>query len=995
MSDLENKQGRAYWRSLEQLANNPESRYAWESEHIQESPEEDNSWSRRNFLTLMGASLALAGLAGCRRPVEKVVPYVKQPEEVTPGVPQYYATTMPLGMSSYGLLVKTNEGRPTKIEGNKDHPSSLSSTNIFAQGAILGLYDPDRSSRILHNGSEKTWDDFVAFWRERHAHFQATQGQGLAFLTESFCSPTMARLSEELRQLFPKSVWATHEPISDENRFAGIRAATGKLLQPVYHVEKAKVILALDSDFLQTEGENVTALRGFADGRRIRSQADQMNRLYVVESGHSVTGSMADHRLRMQSCQVGQFALALAQELSRQGLRLDFLSRVSIGSGESFDSKWLGALARDLVQSRGESLILSGYRQPPFVHGMILAMNEALGNIGTSVTYRELKDAAVPNQDELTKMTETLKSGLIDTLVILGSNPVYTAPVDNDFVTAMKKATHTIHLGSHVDETARNAEWHLSQAHFLETWGDARAVDGTVSVVQPLIEPLFNGKSSVELMALLATGQNQSGYEVVRETWKALLPATSYEKSWRTVLHDGLLKGSGSPAVQISVDAKSIASQIAVTGPADPDRTEIVFGVSHLYDGRFANVGWLQELPDPITKLTWDNVASMSKSTADSLGVENGDMIQLELQGHTVNMPIWITPGHADKSVSVQLGYGRRGAGKVSEGVGFNSYAVRTREALDFGSGLTMTRLGTNYPLSSSQNHGSMEGRPIIREATLAQYKDKDEFFPKAIEHPALVPLWDEHSYVEGYQWGMTIDLNSCTGCNACAIACQAENNIPIVGKEQVAKGRFMHWIRLDRYFAGSIDEPESVHQPMACQHCENAPCEQVCPVAATVHDREGLNVMVYNRCIGTRYCSNNCPYKVRRFNFFNYTKDLPETVRMQQNPDVTVRSRGVMEKCTYCVQRITSGKYAAKREGREVKDGEIISACQQVCPAQAIVFGNVNDPGSRVSQLKKLNRNYAVLEEFNTKPRTTYLAKLRNPNPELVRSSGANGGHE
>jgi len=981
------KNDKQYWRSLEQVADTPEFRDFLHREFPQGASEMDNAWSRRSFLTLMGASMALAGLAGCRRPVEKVVPYVKQPEEVTVGVPQYYATTMPFGLSAYGLLVKTNEGRPTKIEGNADHPSSGGATNLWGQAAILDLYDPDRSRNVLRDGAESNWNDFVTFWRERFAFFQKNQGQGLAVLSESFNSPTLARLKAEFLRQFPLATWGVYEAVSDETMYNGVRVTSGQMLQPVYHIEKAQVILALDSDFLQTESESIAAMRGFAAGRKVLSQADPMNRLYVVESNFSVTGGMADHRLRLQAKRIGQFTQALAAELSALGVRSDAFPS-SYAAPSWLNRKWVTEVARDLMQNRGKSLVVAGRRQPAAVHALVLAINTALGNSGATVTYHELNDASIPNHLELMHLTQVLRSGAVDTLVLLGGDPVYNAPADLQFGTAIKMAKHSIHLATHVGDSSRVVNWHVPQAHFLESWGDVRAVDGTASLIQPMIEPLHNGKSWVEVVALLGSGRDLRGYEVVRETWQPVFGSLDFERKWRQMLHNGFLAESAAPAVTPAIDGRAVQSTCQAeleAGASGPDGLELLFTVGHPWDGRYANNGWLQELPDPISKLTWDNVAAMSESTAKALGVETGELIRLTVRNSTLEMPVWISPGHADHSISAALGYGRKQFGRVADAVGFNSYLLRHSDGLGMASGLAAVRTGQTYPLSSTQDHWSMEGRPIAREATHEEYQKKAEFEPEMIDHPPLVPPWDPHTYATGYQWGMAIDLNACTGCGACTVACQAENNIPIVGKDEVSRGREMHWIRLDRYFAGSPEEPEMVHQPMACQHCENAPCENVCPVAATVHDKEGLNVMVYNRCIGTRYCSNNCPYKVRRFNFFNYTKDLPETMRMQQNPDVTVRMRGVMEKCTYCVQRISSARIQSRLENREIADGEVTTACQQVCPAKAIVFGNILDPNSKVSQIKNVNRNYAVLEELFTSPRTTYLAKLRNPNPALA----------
>jgi MoCo/4Fe-4S cofactor protein with predicted Tat translocation signal len=985
MSDqMHDKSGRQYWRSLDELADTPQFREFLEREFPQGAEEMGNEWSRRSFLTLMGASLALAGLAGCRRPVEKIVPYVTQPEEVTLGKPTYYATTMPMGLSAYGLLVTTREGRPIKIHGNPDHPSSMGSSNIFTEASILDLYDPDRSRTPKKKNQDSTWAAFGSFWAEAYKKYSANQGEGLALLIQPFSSPTLARLLEKFRKTFPKAAVAVYDPISDEAIFQGIRFATGLMYRPVYDYGKARVILSLDSDFLRMESENITASRGFTDGRRVMTQSDPMNRLYVAESYYSITGTLADHRIRMKASDIPAFALAMAKELVDQGVNVEGVARLT-DTRSGFDRKVVKAIAADLVRTRGVSLVIAGRRQPAQVHALVYAINAALGNIGTAVTYRETTDWAPSSVDNTKALVEQMKQGRVNTLVMLGGNPVYNAPADLEFASAMTKVEHTVHLASHVDETSSKCEWHLPMAHYLESWGDARAVDGTLSVIQPMIEPLFGGKSVCELVSQCANGVEAKGHDIVRETWQTILPGIDFEKKWRKVLHDGLAKGTALPALAPPV--RNASPEVTLGYPSS-EGMEVVFYTGNVYDGRFANNGWLQELPDPLTKFTWDNAALMSQRTAAKLGVANGDMVELKVGDKTAEVPVWICPGHADDSIAVAVGYGRSNFGRVAGNVGANVYRLRTVTpgGADFVTGVAVVRTSGSYQFSQTQEHWSMEGRPLVRETTRDEYAKKADFKPEQPEHPPLTSMWDEHTYKEGYQWGMVIDLNVCTGCNACAIACQSENNVPVVGKEQVGRNREMHWIRLDRYFAGdNIDAPEVVHQPVACQHCEMAPCETVCPVAATSHDAEGLNVMVYNRCIGTRYCSNNCPFKVRRFNFFNYTKDLPESVRMVQNPEVTVRSRGVMEKCTYCIQRIKSAKDTAKSQGRTVVDGDMQTACQQACPAKAITFGNINDTKSQVTALKKNDRNYRLLEEMNVRTRTSYLAKLRNPNPDLV----------
>ena len=991
----ENMIGKEYWRSLERLADTPEFRNFVHREFPQNASELDNAWSRRKFLTLMGASIAMAGMTGCRRPEEAIVPYAKAPEEVIPGVPEYYATTMPFGLSAYGVIVESYEGRPTKIEGNELHPSSKGTSNSFMQASILGLYDPDRSKRILEDGDERDWNDFASHWRSRREKYIANKGEGLAILSEAHSSPTIFRLADDFASIYPLAKWVTFDPVSDENIYEGIRVATGKYYQPEYHFEKARVILSLDSDFLLTESENLNSARGFALGRQIDSDKDDMNRLYVVESAFSITGGMADHRLRLQSRMVGAFIIELMSELESHGPSMNLNGLFpSDRTNHGFDPRWMAALARDLMNNKGQCLIIVGRQQPPGVHALAFALNKYLENIGKTVSYREIKEASISKSGNLKSLVEAMHKGEISTLIIVGANPLYNAPADLEFGDALNRVEDVIQLSQYLDETSHKAQWHLPQSHFLESWGDARAIDGSPSVIQPLIERLYDSRTTVEVINFIITGIDRRGIEIVQLTWKPILSG-DFEREWRRVLHDGVLKNSRLFEIDPAFDSIAIINHIRQNPfpsySADNHNLEIVFRPSaNLYDGRFANNGWLQELPDPVTKLSWDNVAVMSPATAQDLGLKNEEMAWLNVNGRKLKMPVWITPGWVDYSVAITLGYGRQSAGKVGNDVGFNSYSLRTSDALYIGYGLTLEKTGEKYPLANTQDHWSMEGRPIVREGSLQHYRENPNFASEMVEHPPLKSLWKEHKYDEGYQWGMTIDLNSCVGCGACTIACQSENNIPIVGKTQVKNGREMHWIRVDRYFSGDIEEPEMVYQPVPCMHCENAPCETVCPVNATVHDREGLNLMTYNRCIGTRYCSNNCPYKVRRFNFFNYTKDTPESMKLLNNPDVTVRSRGVMEKCTYCIQRINRAKMDAKKEGTEVADGEFMTACQQACPTNAIEFGNINNPASNVAKAKNKGRNYNLLEELNVRPRTSYLAKLRNPNPELESLSGS-----
>ena len=983
---------REYWRSFDHLAETDEFKEIVKREFPEGAEEMKNPLTRRNFISLMGASVAFAGLASCRRPIEKIIPYVNQPKDIIPGISQNYASTMPFGISNYGVVVESHEGRPTKIEGNTLHSGSIGHSNVYTQGSILNLYDPDRSQEVLHKGSKANWKAFVAAWKKIHADLAAKGGEGLAVVTESFSSPTLFSLYKEFKSVFPKARFVAYDPVNHENIFHGLEAAYGRKYYPSYEIGQADVILALDSDFLMNENENIKSAHGFAAGRKVRDENDSMNRLYVVESSYTLTGTMADHRYRLRSSEVVAFVAALANSLKSQGL--DLPGYVNTDANHNFDSKWLDALAKDLLSAKGKGLIVSGVGQPAGVHAVVAVLNSALGNVGQTVNYSELPYAALSESSDLKALVDEINAGKIQTLVLAGSNLVYNAPADLEFGPVLEKVSEVIQLDAYMNETSKYASWHVPQTHYLESWGDAAAVDGTLSLVQPLIAPLFEScKSAIELFGLIVQGSELSAYDKVKETWAKLVPG-GFAKKWDQILHDGVYSSGLAKAKSLRFSAGLSDFLSTAKGSGKSTGPEVTFKQSSsLYDGRYANNGWLQEFPDPITKLVWDNAALMSAKTAQSLNVDKGDMIRIESGGKSIEIPAWIVPGHADDSIALELGYGRQGVGRVADGIGCNVYPIRTLSSSGFATDVKVTKTGNTYKLVTTQNHGSMEGRPLVLDSTLEDYK-KDPHFAQHAEKALAkkaerfedksYTMWDEHEKADGHQWGMTIDLNSCIGCNACTIACQSENNIPIVGKEQVGNGREMAWIRIDRYFEGDVDDPSIVHQPIACQHCEMAPCEQVCPVAATVHDKEGLNVMVYNRCIGTRYCSNNCPYKVRRFNFFNYTKDTPEISKMANNPDVTVRFRGVMEKCTYCTQRINEGKQTAKLENRELQDGDIVTACQQSCPTDAITFGDISDPESKVSKLKATNRDYHVLAELNIRPRTSFLAKLRNPNPEI-----------
>ncbi len=986
--------GREYWRSLDQLADKPEFREFVEREFPDHASEMLDPISRRKFLFLMAASLSFAGLTACRRPVHEILPAAATTVEQVPGVATYYATIMPLGGYAQGLLVRSNDGRPTKVEGNPLHPSSLGATSAYAQASILDLYDPDRSQKVKKGGAASTWKDFVATVQPLFATLKGRGGAGLRVLSEKVCSPTLADLRAQMMAAMPQAKWVEYEPVNLDNALEGTRVAFGQPMHAHYSYDKADVVLALDSDFLCVSYGSVLNLKNFSKRRKVESHHHlDLNRLYVVESNFTVTGAAADHRLRLRTGEVRNFAFALAAELLKMpemqaGDVATVIEKLGKADGGKF-GKWIGALAKDLAAHKGKSVIVAGSKQPPAVHAVVCLLNRALGNEGQTVRYTRAFD------EQFTRMTDALKElareidqGAVETLLILGGNPAYNSPADIDMASKIRKVPNSIRLGLYEDETTDAAKWHVNEAHYLESWGDGRSYDGTASIQQPLIEPLYGGKSAIEVVSLLL-GEERAGYDLVKSYWmKQPQFATDGAKVWNKSLNDGLIAGTAFAEVQPVLQPAAIAESLdAAMAAKVSSELELSFvPCPSLWDGRYANNGWLQETPNPMTKLTWGNALLMSVATAKAKGLENGDLVTVSAGGKMLEAAVWLQPGHADNAATIALGYGRAKSGRIGQAVGHNSYALRTTENFYCVGNVTVTKTGQKLPMASTQEHHSLEGRPLVRETTVSEYSKK----PKVIEEMAEVPELKSayrHPLLNGeYQWGMTIDLNSCVGCNACIVACQAENNIPIVGKDQVIRGREMHWIRLDRYYTGNENDPQAVQQPVNCQQCENAPCEPVCPVAATAHSPEGLNDMAYNRCIGTRYCANNCPFKVRRFNFLNYRKELSEVEKLAFNPEVTVRARGVMEKCTYCVQRIQNAKIQAKSEGRRpVRDGEIQTACQQVCPADAIVFGNIADPESRVSKMKAQERNYTMLAELNIKPRTSYLARLRNPNPELA----------
>jgi molybdopterin-containing oxidoreductase family iron-sulfur binding subunit len=1018
-SRLAGAEGRLFWRSLGELADTPQFR-----EYLhREFPEQASQWNdpkgRREFLKLMSASLALAGVTGCvKQPPEQIVPYVRQPEDLVPGRPLFFATAVPFGGVAVPALVESHEGHPTKVEGNPQHPASLGGSTVFAQAAILDLYDPDRLQAVRFRSEVRGWGDFLTAIQGALGSQKAKSGAGLRFLTETLTSPSIAEQMTLVKQAYPQATWHRWDP-------AGRMDAVST--DAIYDFSKADVIVSLDADFLGCSPASIRYSRDFAKrrataidaaghGATAGEHAEPMNRLYAIESTPTLTGAKADHRLALRASEIQAAAQALAGGSAPQ-----------LSSANA--AKFLAAVAKDLQAHRGRSIVIAGDYQPAAVHEAARRLNESLGNVGATVTYNPTIELnPVDHAASLRDLAQAMEAGQVDLLVILGGNPVFTAPADLKFGERLAKVGLTVSHSTHPDETSFLCQWNVPAAHPLESWGDARAFDGTVTVMQPLIAPLYDGRTVQEVLAAFIDAQSgKSAHDLVKDYWTRAYagsvggwamtdptgaPFKSADSMWRHVLHDGWVAGTaraevggggleaGNVAATSNVASTSAPVAAVAPGPTSNAQTptpaaglEIIFRPDPtIWDGRFANNGWLQELPKPLTKVTWDPTAWVSAKLAQEKGLKDGDLVELRYKGNTAKLPVAIVPGHPEQSVTVFYGYGRQRTGRVGtsadkEAREFDVYKLRTSDAPYFGSGLEIAKAG-RFVLARTQEHHMMEGRAPVRVASLEEYRKDPHVIAKLGHTPpktmTLIPEWDYSQY---YKWGMAIDLTSCTGCGTCTIACQAENNIPVVGKDQVDRGREMHWIRVDHYFEGNPEDADSIkayHQPVPCQQCENAPCELVCPVGATTHSAEGLNDMVYNRCVGTRYCSNNCPYKVRRFNFLLYQDWDTPNMEPLRNPDVTVRSRGVMEKCTYCVQRINAARIDAKREDRKIREGEVVPACAAACPADAIVFGDLNDPNARVTKLRALERHYGILEDLNTRPRTTYLAAVSNPNPEL-----------
>jgi len=1067
--------GRRYWRSLDEMSG---SKKFWDKVH-REFPRFASVWtddlSRRSFLKVMGASVALAGSAGCfKKPEQQIAPYVVQPEMMTPGIALHFATALPIFGYARGVLVRSDEGRPTKIEGNPNHPASLGATDAVTQALLLELYDPDRSQSVINDGLVSTWDSFLTEPQTgvsgKLADLKASGGAGLVIMTGTITSPTLGATLASLFQNLPKARWFRHEPVGRDNTRAGASMAFGPdraNVQAVRQFDQADVIVSLDSNFLLDDPASLRYARHFIDRRRVRDDRRAMNRLYAVEAVYSITGSMADHRLAIKPSRIEAVARAIAQQAG--------LAEVAQASDlTAAESAFAKAAAADLAAHSGSGLVVAGESQPPVVHALAHAINDRLGNVGKTVNYIDSVEI-MPSEpwESLADLAAAMDSGDVKMLVIFDANPCYAKPAEVDFAASLKKFSLavgsdgkpqyvTVRHGLFEDETSLFCQWHLPATHPLECWNDLRAFDATVTFCQPLISPLYDGRSTLEVANLLysrlveppadaAVSGTANGYDLVRaswknQQWKALSAATDFEIFWETALHDGVVPGTAfSPLGNVTLAPGALG---ALPTPAGGGMELVFTPDPHIHDGRYCNNGWLQELPKPLSKICWDNAVFLSVATARKLGVNNDDLVHLSAGGKTLEGPtvaVWVLPGHADDCATIYLGYGRTRAGRVGNGTGFNAYALRTAAAPNFMGNLTITKQDGSYQLVTTQGSQSMEGRDLIRVgnpdyAYKSTAKDEGSSAASRVSLPLISMYPETPGHDQGKQfdpqwqaWGMVIDNNACIGCNACVVACQAENNIPVVGKEQVGKGREMHWLRIDTYFTGGLDANGAVPQevdndaygastnrgdhpgaqgsgpghagdgaaatdvhayfePIVCMQCEKAPCELVCPVEATLHDQEGLNQMVYNRCVGTRYCSNNCPYKVRRFNFFQYADTETKSLALGRNPDVTVRTRGVMEKCTYCVQRISAARIAAKKADKYddagkpiIEDGTVVTACQQVCPTKAIVFGDISDTSSEVRKLKEEPLNYILLEEVQARPRTSYLWRLTNPNPELV----------
>ncbi len=966
-----------YWRSLDELAESPEFLSHLERESPRFAALARNAVDRRRFLQLMAASLTLGGVSACgpEPAPRQLLPYVEEPPGIVPGRSRYYATATTLDGYARGVLVEHRMGRPIKVEGNPDHPASRGASDAIMQATILGLYDPYRAQTLSHNGQIETWEGFVSAMIQRRNDLAARRGEGLRLLTGTITSPWIAAQIATLQRQFPEMRWHQWESLNRDAELIAAQQAFGRPLDPVFDVAKADVILAVESDLLSAAPGHLAYARDFAARRRPVESHGEMSRIYAIESTPTLIGAKADHRLALRPDEITRALRYLAAAV---GAAPAEWAQQEIGQ-----AAWLSAAAEDLMRRKGAALVHAGREQPAEAHLLVHAINRALCAYGATV--RLIESVAVSSQGKLQSLTalaQDMAAGKVDTLLILGVNPVFTAPVNLDFTAALKKVACSVYWGQYTDETARIATWHIPATHEYESWGDARAFDGTISLQQPQTQPLYNGHSMAQLLAVMQGNIAPDDYASLREHWQNEAQHRgigAFESFWRDTLRNGLAAESAAASVEAQPRSDLLAD---LPGPPPPgsDSLAVLFRADPvLWDGRFAENPWLLELPRPFTRLTWDNAALIAPATADRLGVKSQDVVAVTVENRTLEIPVFVLPGQAANCITLPLGFGRRAGGELAIGQGVDPYPLRSGTHLWLASNASVARTERRYRLATIQGHDRIAGRDLIREGTLAQFREDPSFLHPRSEELSLYPGYP----YDGHAWAMAIDLNSCIACQACVTACQAENNVPIVGKDQVLDGRIMQWLRIDRYYAGPADAPAIAVQPIPCMHCENAPCEVVCPVQATVHDHEGLNAMVYNRCVGTRFCSNNCPYKVRRFNFLSYA-DAERRPAESWNPEVTVRDRGVMEKCTYCVQRIRTALIDADREDRKITDGEIRTACQQACPTQAIIFGDKNDPESAVSRRKASPLDYTLLEELNTRPRTSYQAIIRNPSPAL-----------
>lgn len=1020
-----------YWRSLGELEGTPEFEQFLRQEFPEAAEDAPTGLPRRRWMQLMGASMALAtGAAGCRYPEEEVIgfrypeediaPFSRRPEGRIPGKPEKFATTLTVAGKACPVVATSYDGRPIKIDGNQMHPM-VAGAGAYAQASLLHLYDPDRSQypviRESGKSNKRSWDEFAVWWKEQSKKLEGGNSSKLAILQQTNTSPTVLAQMNEIAKKFPQAKWCQYDSIIG-NTTLGTELAFGKKLRPLLNLEAADIVVDLSADILGDHPTHGVNNQGFA--KRRAPEEGPMSRLYVVESRFSVTGIAADHRLAVAASLMPSFVADLEQKLD-----------AALESGETTEKPAektdiiVTAMVNDLISHKGKSLIVGGESLDAETQARIWRINSKLENLGKTVTFIEEPKLARDNVGTIEDLTAAMNAGEIDTVIFLGGNPIYDAPADVDFVAAMDKTNTQVYYGDYETETSKKSTWHLPSSHGLEQWGDALAYDGSFCVVQPLISPIFETKDPIEFLSLIAGSPISETLEAVKQTVATSFSGSATEAAWTKVLHDGFITDSAAQTVTATVNQSldlgnvSVSTWRAGLGSA----FELIFHPgAGTYDGRFANNGWLQELPEPITKVTWDNVVTVSPKTAEEIGVAQAELMEISANGQTATLPVFIQPGQAHGTLAVGLGYGRTHAGAVGGNVdediapvGVNVGPLRTKETMNLATGVTVNPTGQEFKLATTQDHFAIDllgwreiGRRVeelVREGSVEEYEHHPDFAKHVVHHPPLESLWEEQEWMkesyDGHAWGMSIDLTKCTGCNACTIACQSENNIPIVGKEAVSVGREMHWIRVDRYFSGDMEDPRAVSQPVTCQQCETAPCESVCPVAATVHSDEGLNDMVYNRCIGTRYCGNNCPYKVRRFNYLDWRASdhrfeagNQELAKLIFNPEVTVRNRGVMEKCTYCVQRIQNTKIEAKADRRAIGPNEIQVACQEACASNAIEFGDLNNPESNVAKAHANPRSYSMLAELNTKPRTRYLARITNPHPWLAPEIDDHHGH-